>query len=75
MAEMSTKPPSNINVAEMSTKPPQNSASSLPSVFRGRINRGRNVDEAAFIDIHILNPGRDAFFSKSNQNLSHIQPS
>jgi hypothetical protein len=74
---MSTKPPSNINMAEMSMKPPQiqNSASSLPSVFLGRIDRCRNVDEAAFIDIHILNPGRDAFFSKSNQNLSHIQPS
>jgi hypothetical protein len=40
-------------VAEMS-KPPQiqNIAFSLPSVFWGRINRGRNVDEAALLDIY-----------------------
>ena len=54
---MSTKLPSNINVAEMSTKPPQiqNSASSLPSVFLGKIDRGKNVDEAALIDHYIFN--------------------
>ena len=56
--------------AEMLMKPPwiQNVASSKPSYSGGKINRGRNVDQAAFIDISNWLSSEPIWFTKTSED-------